>query len=78
MLVIVAQAWLGAACPLTTLEQWLRRQGQTPGYSGSFIEHWLQRLLFYQAPGWVFVTVYTLYGVLVVLCWWRLPPRPRR
>lgn len=37
--VVVMQAWLGQACPLTTLESWLRTQAGSPSYEGSFIEH---------------------------------------
>ncbi|SDX21875.1 DUF2784 domain-containing protein [Marinobacter mobilis] len=72
--VVVLQAWLGVVCPLTTLEMWLREQAGAPGYSGSFIGHWLQRLLYYDAPGWLFVLVYTVFALLVMLVWWRVPP----
>lgn len=41
--VVVMQAWLGQACPLTTLESWLRTQAGSPSYEGSFVEHWVQR-----------------------------------
>ncbi len=79
--VVVAQAWLGAHCPLTLLELWLRRQAQGAGlgvlYAQSFIEHWLQRLLYWQAPAWVFVAVYSLFGLGVLGLWWRWPPRRR-
>lgn len=73
--VVVAQAWLGAVCPLTTLEMWLRRQAGDVAYPGSFIAHWLQRLLYWDAPAWVFVLAYTLFGLAVLLAWWRWPPR---
>ena len=46
---VVAEAWLGITCPLTTLEMWLRAQsgaGIAANYGESFIGHWLQRLLF--------------------------------
>jgi Protein of Unknown function (DUF2784) len=75
--VVAAQAWLGLVCPLTTLEMWLRVQAHAPSYKGSFIEHWLQRLLYYDAPAWGFTLVYTLFGLAVVLAWWRFPPRRR-
>jgi polyferredoxin len=77
--VVAAQAWLGVVCPLTTLEMWLRGQAQQPTYRESFLEHWLSRLLYYDAPAWVFVAAYTLFGIAVVASWWRWPPsRPSR
>jgi len=75
---VVVEAWLGVTCPLTTLEMWLRAQARSVTYSGSFIEHWVQRLLFYDAPGWVFTLGYTLFGLLVLATWWRFPPRRSR
>ena len=75
--VVVAEAWLGITCPLTTLEMWLRAQsgaGVAADYSESFIGHWLQRSLFYSAPPWVFVLAYTVFGALVVAVWFRFPP----
>ena len=72
---VVVQSWLGLTCPLTTLESWLREQAGQVSYSKSFIEHWVQGLLFYEAPFWVFALIYTLFGALVLLSWWRFPPR---
>jgi hypothetical protein len=78
--VVVVQAWLGATCPLTTLESWLRVQAGAAGYERGFIEHWVTQLLFWDAPPWVFALGYTGFGLLVALAWWFLPPRrrPRR
>jgi polyferredoxin len=76
--VVVAQAWLGQVCPLTTLESWLRVRAGAAPYGQSFIEHWLQAALFYEAPEWVFVLVYTTFGLVVLLAWCRFPPRPGR
>lgn len=73
--VVVLQSLLGERCPLTTVESWLRLKAGGPAYSDSFIEHWIQRILFYQAPSWVFATIYTLFGLLVLAAWWRYPPR---
>ncbi len=72
--VVVAQAWLGKVCPLTTLESWLRVQAGSGSYDKSFIEHWVQRLLFFEAPFWVFTVVYTLFGLIVLAIWWYFPP----
>ena len=73
--VVVLQAWLGQYCPLTTLESWLRVKAGAAAYERSFIEHWLQRLIYYEAPFWVFTLAYTAFAVLVLLVWWRYPPR---
>ena len=75
---VVVQAWLGLVCPLTTLEMYLREQAGDPTYGGTFIAHWLQRLLFYEAPQWAFALCYTLFGLAVVGSWWRLRPFPFR
>ena len=76
--VVVAEAWLGVACPLTSLEMWLRAKARATTYDGSFIEHWLQRVLYYEAPAWVFTLGYSLFGLVVVATWWYFPPRFNR
>jgi len=73
--VVVAQSWLDIVCPLTSLELWLRKQSGQGGYSGGFIENWLERVLYYDAPAWVFTTVYSLFGLGVLATWWFFPPR---
>ena len=73
--IVALQAWLGQACPLTTLESWLRRQSGAPGYDKSFIEHWIEPILFFHAPAWVFTAAYTLFAALVAAAWWYFPPR---
>jgi hypothetical protein len=72
---IVAEAWGGVVCPLTTLEMWLRSQAGAASYAGGFVEHWLQQLLYYSAPAWVFVAAYTVFALLVLVSWWYFPPR---
>ena len=72
---VVAQAWLGIVCPLTTLESWLRVQGGGVVYETSFIQHWVHYFLFYEAPGWVFAAVYSAFALLVVGSWIIYPPR---
>ena len=75
--IVVLQAWLGVICPLTTLEMWLREQGGGTVYAGSFITHWMQTLLYYDAPAWVFTAVYTAFGLVVLLSWIIVRPRVR-
>lgn len=68
---VILESWFGIFCPLTTLEADLRgRGGET-----TFIGYWLERLLYFQAPSWVFTTVYTLFGGLVLVSFIFYPPR---
>ena len=74
--IVVAQAWAGVICPLTTLEMSLRSKAGDAVYQGSFISHWLESILYYQAPAWVFVVAYTLFGLAVILSWFLVRPNP--
>jgi len=73
--VVVLQSWLGAICPLTTWEMALREKAGQAFYSGTFVSHWLESILYYQAPEWVFIVCYTAFGALVVASWVWVRPR---
>ncbi len=73
--VVVAQAWLGRVCPLTVWEMALRVRGGDAAYRGAFVAHWLEELLYYEAPHWAFALAYTLFAGLVVTTWWQVRPR---
>ena len=75
---VVAEAWLGLTCPLTTLEMWLRSRAGAATYGGGFVEHWLQWLLYYDAPAWIFTITYSVFGLIVAATWWYFPPTSRR
>ena len=53
----------------------LRAKAGDATYSGSFIARWLRTLLYYDAPAWVFVVCYTLFGLFVVGSWFWVRPR---
>lgn len=74
---VALEAWLGIVCPLTTAELWLRRQAGQAVYEGDFIAFWLRKLLFYEAPPWVFIAAYSAFALLVLLGWVLVPPRRR-
>lgn len=73
--IVVAEAWLGLSCPLTALETWLRGKAGGATYRGGFVEHWLSRLLYWDAPAWLFVLAYSAFGLLALYAWMRWPPR---
>ena len=74
--VVVLQAWWGRICPLTVWEMALRERAGDAVYRGAFVAHWLDSLLYYRAPPWVFAVIYTLFAVLVAVSWYRIRPRP--
>ena len=65
---------LGLACPLTVWEDALR--GHRPGVG--FLERWIERIMFYDLPAWVFLVAYTGFAVLVALTWAMVPPARTR
>ena len=75
ILVVVIQSWLGVICPLTTFEMILRARAGDTVYPGSFVAHWVEAILYYQAPPWVFAVCYTLFGAVVVAGWFWVRPR---
>jgi len=72
--IVAAQAWAGVVCPLTTLEMRFRELGQQSTYAAGFIEYWLQTLLYWNLPAWVFIAAYSVFAVLVVAAWYVVPP----
>jgi hypothetical protein len=75
---VVAESWLGLVCPLTEWESRLRVAAGGSAYADSFIQHWLHEILFYDFPPWVFTVAYTVFGILVLIAWLRVPPAHKR
>ena len=75
---VVLEAWFGVVCPLTWLEFGLRAAAGSPLQAESFIAYWLQRLIFHDAPSWVFTLTYTCFAVLVGATLVLYPPKRRR
>ena len=70
ILFVSAEALIGVACPLTVLEDQLRGRSEESG----FIARWFHRILYYDFPGWVFVSVYALFALIVVITFILFPP----
>ena len=77
IVIVVTQSWVSLICPLTVLEMRLRVLAGQGQYEGSFIQFWLERLLYYEAPAWVFISVYTVFGLFVVMTWFWFPPHKK-
>ena len=77
--IVVFQAWIGVICPLTHLENYLRRLAGQEVQAGTFVGRIVESLLYYEAPTWVFVAAYTAFFLLVAATLVLVPPRwPRR
>jgi len=74
IVIVALQSWVGMICPLTIWEMALRKKAGAATYSGSFIQHWLQSILYYSAPEWVFVLSYSAFGCLVLSSWFIVKP----
>jgi polyferredoxin len=68
---VAGEALVGMACPLTVWEDMLRGGA----HAESFVGRWLRRLLFYQAPEWVFTSAYAAWAVATLLTLVLVPPR---
>jgi len=72
---LVCVQWLvGAACPLTVLENRLREMGGGTAYSHDFVAYWVDWLIFYDLPPWVFSVAYTAFGALIAAVFITAPP----
>ena len=60
-----ARILFGVTCPLTWLEFRLRAGAGSPLAADGFIAYWLQRLIFYDAPSWVFTLIHTAFAAIV-------------
>jgi hypothetical protein len=75
ILLVCVEVVIGATCPLTTLENSLRLRAGVAAYPVDFVGYWVDRLIFYDAPSWVFALLYFGFAALVALSWWMWPPR---
>jgi len=70
---VTGQAMLGRICPLTIWENELRWRAGQETYPGSFIAHWLNELLYFDAPMWIFAVCYAAFALLVILSFFIVP-----
>ena len=65
----------GIPCPLTILEGNLRAAGETDFYNQSFIQYWLHKILFYEAPDETFTIIYVAFAIAVAGSFYFVPVR---
>jgi hypothetical protein len=73
---VLAETIGGMVCPLTTWEnelRWLAGQGQS--YAGSFVQHWLHRVMFYDVSRTAITLAYVAFFALLVASLWCVKPR---
>lgn len=76
---VAAESLTGFVCPLTTWENQLRLlAGGQERYEGSFIQHWLQPVIFFDVDQRIFTIAYVVFFLTVALSLWLIPPRRSR
>ena len=78
ILLVVLEVWFGMKCPLTEWECSLRGTAAGAVYPEEFVAYWLQQLVYFDFPPWVFTLAYTVFGAVVVLAWVLVPPRRKQ
>lgn len=74
IVVVTVQTLFGNYCPLTIWENRLRLAAGEATYSGSFIQTWVERIIYYDISLKVFALIYAGFLFLVVLTWIVSPP----
>ncbi len=71
---VVAESLAGLECPLTVLENRLRQAAGQRGYAAGCIAHWVQPLIFFDFPRWMFTVGYVLFASAVAAVFFFAPP----
>ncbi len=73
--IVLAEAIVGIACPLTVLENLLRLRAGEPAYARDFVGYWVDRLIFHNWPPPVFSAIYAIFTIAVLAAFFLAPPR---
>jgi hypothetical protein len=74
IIAVAMEAIVGVNCPLTVLEFRLRYPTGQFQERGSFIGSFIESILFYDAPGWLFTSVYSCFAIAVFITFIMAPP----
>lgn len=76
MAMVLIQTLIGVLCPLTVWEAALRERAGQPAYGdATFVQYWLQRLLYWELPASAFLVLYAIIMIAIVAAWWWVPPQ---
>ena len=73
--VVAIMAIADIACPLTTLENYLRQKAGEARYPADFVGYWAHQLIFFEGPPWVFTICYVVLTLLVIAVLVVAPPK---
>ncbi|MFZ5720398.1 MAG: DUF2784 family protein [Pseudomonadota bacterium] len=71
--VVAVQAALGEACFLTIWQAMATGEAPEP-----LITRWVNSLIYWPLPMWIFTTAYIAVFLYVLALWWLVPPRRRQ
>ena len=75
---VLVETLLGVICPLTEWEAAMReRAGQAAYGDDTFMQYWLQRLLYWDLPHAGFIALYTAVFIAIVAAYFFVPPSRR-
>jgi hypothetical protein len=72
---VVAESFGGVICPLTVWENQLRIKAGGGIYQGTFMEHWVHQIMYYDANAETFTAIYVLFFGAVLLSLWVVKPK---
>jgi hypothetical protein len=78
MAFVLGESLLGIICPLTTWEEQLRLRAGQGTYGGSFIQHWVDRIMFFNVSERVFTVAYAVFFLLIALSFVVVRPERKR
>jgi len=73
--VVAVQAVFGRACFLTLWQSELLNRAGERGSAAPLIERWVNTVIYWPLPIWVFALLYVALGLGVLALWWLVPPR---
>ncbi len=72
---VALQALFGRACFLTLWQYSLEERSRGRAATVPLIQSWVEMLIFWQLPLWVFTVLYVLVVIYAGLLWYWIPPR---